>query len=70
MRLISQIIKGISDFFKNYLNILMTQLFQHFLYQLSPATPAIFCLNLNEAMLSAAWKLASAPVAVKADSSL
>ena len=53
MRLISQIIKGISDFFKNYLNILMTQLFQHFWYQLSPATPAIFCLNLNEAMLSA-----------------
>ena len=50
MRLILQLIKGIS---LNCLSILMAPLLQHFLVP-SSVTRVIFCLNLNEALLSEA----------------
>ena len=48
----------------------MALLFHHFIIPILPVAPVIFCLNLNEALLSAAWKLAIAPALVKVDSSL
>ena len=59
MRLISQLIKGISRVLQNYLNILMVPLLQHAPQQ--AILPVIVCLNLNEALLSAAEKLAIVP---------
>ena len=56
-------------FFKNYLDfngIIISTSFVPF----SPVTSVIFCLNLNEALLSAAWKIVIAPAAVKVGFSL
>ena len=66
MRLILQLIKGIS---LNCLSILMAPLLQHFLVP-SSVTRVIFCLNLNEALLSEAWKLRTVSASVKVGSSL
>ena len=50
MRLISQLM-AFQEFSKNYLNISVDPLFQHFFVASFPVEPVIFCLDLNEALL-------------------
>ena len=52
------------EFSKNYLNILMEPLFQHFFVRSSYVKPVVFCLNLNKALLTG--KLSRVPALLKA----
>ena len=70
MRLISQLIKGISRVFQKMFKYFNDSINSTPFFPLLPVMPVIFCLNLNEALLSAAWKLATVPALVKAGSSL
>ena len=53
MRLISQLIKGVSRVFQKLLKHFNGTIISNFFVPLSPVTLVIFCLNLNEAPLSA-----------------
>ena len=71
MRLISQSIKSISRVLQKLLKYFNgTIISTSFLPVTASVLPVIFCLNLNEELLSAASKLAIAPALVKAGSSL
>ena len=54
MRLISQLIKGISRVFQKLLKYFNCTIILTFFVPSSSVTPVIFCLNLNKALLSAA----------------
>ena len=50
IRLISQLIKDIFEFSKDYLNILVGPLFQHFLFHHLQFDQLFFALKLNESV--------------------
>ena len=65
-----QLIKDISKVFQKLLKNFNATIVSTFFVPPVAVSAVIFCLNLNEALLSAAWKLAVALALVKADSSL
>ena len=65
MRLISQLIKGISKVLQRLFNYFNGTIISTSFVPPSAALLVIFCLNLNEALLSGAWKLAMGPALVK-----
>ena len=70
MRLISQLIKGSSGVLRKLLKYFNgTTISTSFIPFTLPVLPNVSCLNLNEALLLAAWKLATVPASVKAGSS-
>ena len=69
-RLISQLIKVISRVPQKLLKYFNDTIISTSFLPLAAVTPVIFCLDLNKALLSVAWKLAVAPEAVRAGSSL
>ena len=54
MRLISQLIKGILRVFQKMFKYFNDSINSTSFFPLLPVMPVIFCLNLNEALLSAA----------------
>ena len=71
MRLISQLIKGISRVLQELLKYFnSTIILTSFVPLPSAVLPVIFRLNLNEALLSVPKELARAQASVKASSSL
>ena len=62
--------KSISRVLKKLLNFFNGTFISTFFVPLLPVANIAFCLNLNKALLSAAWKLARTPALVKVDSSL
>ena len=61
MRLISQLIKDISRVLQKLLKYFNGTTISTFFVPPAAVLPVIFCLNLNEALLSAVQKLAIAP---------
>ena len=51
MKLISQLIKGISIVFQNLLKYFNSTIMSTFFVQPTDVTPVTFCLNLKEALL-------------------
>ena len=72
MRLISQLIKGISRVLQKSLKYYNGTIISTYFLPPSAVSPVIFCLNLKEALLllAAAEKLAIAPAFFRAGSSL
>ena len=70
MRLISQLIKGIWRVFQKNFKYFSDSVNSTSFFPLLPVMQVIFCLDLNEALLSEAWKLATFAALVKAGSSL
>ena len=70
MRLISQLIKGILRFLQKLLKYFNGTIISTFFVPAAADLSVVFCLNLNEALLSAVEKLSIAPASVKSGSSL
>ena len=70
MRLISQLIKGISRVLQKLLKCLNDTIISTFFVPPAVVLLVTFCFYLNEALLSAAEKLAITPPPVKVGSSL
>ena len=66
MRLISQLLKGISRLLQKLLKYLNGTINSKVFGPPAAVLPAIFCLSLNEALLPAVEKLELAPALVKA----
>ena len=64
-RLVSQLIKGIARVLLKLLKYFNGNIISTPFVPLLPVTRVIFCLNLNEAVLSTVWKLAIAPAWIK-----
>ena len=54
-RLISQLIKEISRVLQKFLNYFNSTIISTFFVLPATVIPVIFCLNLNESLLLAAW---------------
>ena len=67
MRLISQLINGITRVLQKLFNFFNGTIILTFFVKLFPGEPAIFCLKLNESLLSGT--LSTAPASVRASSS-
>ena len=70
MRLISQLIKGISRVLQKLIKYFNGIIISTFFVPPAIATPVISCLNLKEVLLLLAWKFLIVPASIKADSSL
>ena len=67
MKLISQLINGITRVLQKSFNFFNGTIILTIFVKLFPVEPVIFCLNLNESLLSGT--LSAAPASVRAGSS-